>query len=212
MGKGWHTLKRQNFSYNSYLFPRILLQCSGLEWFPLQAGLDLLYFSSSAPETSCFPSLSPNIDTRKVPASWQRFAKGSSYRFIPPSCGLSSMRFRSGRLQKPDWTERQNRGVCIWQRCMQGEKVIGNVPCLDLQPILSVLREAGRIDEVGKAPWSLGTNETNPDPEWEKWQSVQLSRAWIGNRKQKNNIDQGKQRPIYKLSHRTFLGRMCVFG
>lgn len=212
MGKGWNRLQRQNRSCTSYLFPSILPQCSGLVQFPLQAGLALLYFNSSAPETSWLPSLGPNIDTRKVPASWQRIAKGSSYRFIPPSCGFSSMRLRSGRVQKPDWTERQNGAVCIWQRCMQGEKVVGNVPCPDLQPTLSVLREAGRIDEAGKAPWSLGTNETNPDPEWEKWQSVQLSRAWIGNRKQKNNIDQGKQRTIYKLSHRTFLGRMCVFG
>lgn len=164
MGKGWHILKHQNLSCNSYLFPSILLQCSGLEQFPFQAGLDLPYFSSSAPETSCFPSLSPNIDTHKVPASWQRIAKGSSYRFIPPSCGLSSMRFKSGRLQKPDWTERYNRG-CVYMTKVHGGREGGwewPLPWFATHTLSLEGREARRIDEAGKATMKLGNQWDQP--------------------------------------------------
>lgn len=70
----------------------------------------LLVSAPRPPETSCFPSLRPNIDTRTVPAAWQGSATGSSYRFIPPSCDLSSVRFRSGRIQnlRVDWKAEQD--------------------------------------------------------------------------------------------------------
>lgn len=163
------------------------------------------------PKTSCFPSLSPNIDTRKVPASWQQTAKGSSYRFIPPSCGLSSMRFRSGRIQTL-WLDGKAEQKYVYMREVHPERG-GSWEC----PLPWWAAHTFGLEGSRENWWSeQGTtklgNRWDTDPKWENWQSVQLSRAWIGNRKQKNNIDQGKQRTIYKLSHRTFLGRMRVFG
>lgn len=105
--KNQPSLEDQNLPCNSYVSPIISLLLASIipaqdcRDFRFHAGLDLLYLSSSL---SCNILLSqplPHHRYRLSCANWHRIAKGSSYRFIPPSCDLSGMRFGPGRVQKP---------------------------------------------------------------------------------------------------------------
>lgn len=104
-GGKWPSLEDQNL--HAALSPIISLQLVDIipapncRDFRFHAGLGLLYLSSSLSWNILLSQpLSHHRDTLSC-ASWHRIAKGSSYRFIPPSCDLSSMRFGPGRIQKP---------------------------------------------------------------------------------------------------------------
>lgn len=112
--------------------------------FRFHAGLALLYLSSSLSRNILLSQpLSHHRDTLSC-ASWHRIAKGSSYRFIPPSCDLSSMRFGPGRIQKPVRLDRQpEQGQFPWEKCTQKKKDSWPSPWPNLQTALLPAREAG---------------------------------------------------------------------
>lgn len=106
-GEGWPLLKDQNLPCNSYLSPIISLQLVNIipaencRDFRFHSGLDLLYLSSSLSWNILLSQPLSHHSYTLTYANWHRIVKGSSYRFIPPSCDLSSLRFGPGRIQKP---------------------------------------------------------------------------------------------------------------
>lgn len=174
-GKGG-TLTHQTLSSSAYLYPSIshLMFRTGTISVPGGAWSACSVSAPRPPETSCFPSLRPNIDTRTVPAAWQGTATGSSYRFIPPSCDLSSVRFRSGRIQnlRVDWKAEQDVGEVHPEGEGSGESPPASICNPDLQswgqqearkrwarhceawePMSPAQPQSGKTD---KAPNSLG--------------------------------------------------------
>lgn len=91
----------------SYLSPIISLQLANIipaencRDFRFHSGLDLLYLSSSLSWNILLSQPLSHHSYMLTYANWHRIVKGSSYRFIPPSCDLSSLRFGPGRIQKP---------------------------------------------------------------------------------------------------------------
>lgn len=106
VGGKWPPLEDQNLPCNSYLSPIISLQLANIipaencRGFRFHSGLDLLYLSSSFSWNILLSQPLSHHRFTLTCANWHRIVKGSSYRFIPPSCDLSSLRFGPGRIQK----------------------------------------------------------------------------------------------------------------
>ena len=107
VGKSGHPLGNQNLPCNFYLSPIISLPWANIipaencRDFRFHSGLDLLYLSSSPPWNILLSQPLSHHRYTPMHANWHQTAKGSSYRFIPLSCDLSSLRLGPGRIQKP---------------------------------------------------------------------------------------------------------------
>lgn len=170
------TLEDQNLPCNSDLSPIISLQLANItpaencRGFQFHSGLDLRYLSSSLSWNILLSQPLSHHRFTLTCANWHRIGKGSSYRFIPPSCDLSSLRVGPGRIQKTGPGART--GKFSMRNALRSGRIAGVFPWLNLQTTLSTMRKAGKIDPAGWTVWGLGRNLTNPDPEWENWQKL----------------------------------------
>lgn len=140
-----HLGKIRTFHATLNLSPIISLQLADIipaencRDFRFHSGLDLLYLSSSLSWNILLSQPLSHHGYTLTYANWHRIVKGSSYRFIPPSCDLSSLRFGPGRIQKPvTWPGARTRKFSM--------RLAGVPPWLNLQTWLSIMREASKMD------------------------------------------------------------------
>lgn len=106
VGKKLPPLEDKNLPRNSYLSPIISprladIPAENCRGFRFHSGLNLLYLNSSLSWNILLSQPLSHHWYTLTCANWHRIVKGSSYRFIPPSCDLSRLRFGPGRIQKP---------------------------------------------------------------------------------------------------------------
>lgn len=147
VGKSGHPLKTRIF--HAALSSIISLQLANIipaqncRDFRFPAGLDLLYLSSSLSWNILLSQPLPHHRYTRSCASWHGIVKGSSYRFIPPSCDLSSMRFGPGRIQKPVTGPGARTGMfSVRETCSEEKGELDVPPWLNLKTALSTLRES----------------------------------------------------------------------